>query len=110
METVDLDAMQREAHQETPKVVFGGKTFVLSAEMPVGVVLLLAKALKIPKAQQVKQLEALLAVVKELMGDANYTEFVALHPSLEVIERMFDAVLPMYGMGSLGESQGSESS
>jgi hypothetical protein len=109
MGQIDLDklaAARREKTKKAPVVVFGGKSFELSPEMPFAVV----EAVRAMNGQENDDMagaQAMADIARALFGE-RYTEFLALGPSTEDLTALLEHIGDAYGV-SPGESEASES-
>lgn len=108
-QAIDLDkarAGRREAQGEAPVVRFGSRDFVLPIELPLEVSLALAD---IENAQDgTGAARAVREVVRILLG-SQMEAFMALQPSMNDLEALFEGMLAEYGL-TAGESQAPEDS
>jgi hypothetical protein len=105
--TIDMDAARaarREAEKVTPTVRFGGQSFVLPVELPVGV---LRVARDLTKGTSITEMaDVTMEMARVLLGDEQYARFENVHPSFEDLDFFLRHTLATYGV-TLGESSAS---
>lgn len=101
---IDLDAAKaarREASGEAPIVVFGGKEFTLPVELPQSA----AEAIN-----DVSNDKGSVNDIFKILLNGQFSDFMALGPSVDDVKEFFDKIAPVYGVASTGESQASGAS
>lgn len=99
---INLDAARaarREVSKQSPKIVFGKKTFTLPAELPFSAIEHLSG---MDTENPAASTAVISAFVKELFGE-QYADFNALQPSANDIQVLMEELSTVYGFQSVGE-------